>query len=70
MTQTYKTITIQTFRDPEGKPTCRSNEGTCKLLKTAKWGTVAICGWDQYEILQYTEGFQFLKPNDSCPLIK
>ena len=69
-----KTIEIEVFETPDGKPTCASDFRTgkqCKFLLTRKFGTELLCGFtgndDKLEDYKM-DGTGYLKPCESCPL--
>lgn len=65
-----KTITVEVFRDPDGKPTCSSDHKTgkcCGLMLTRKYGSIDFCGWTGEDIER--EG-GFTRPHSLCPIWK
>ena len=78
MTET-KTIEIAVFRDPDGHPTCRSQEGACPMMGARKFGVVEVCmftggdihrrphGADKRDIVRNPED-HYLRPVDGCPV--
>ncbi len=71
-----KTITIQTYTTPDGKPTCArdmSNKEFCVFLGTMRFGTAYICVMGKetdlrgrpMPLAEY-EPMSYLKPCDDC----
>ena len=69
-TKTYKTIQIETFFTPAGKPTCsNSPENTCQFLLLAGWGTRWICSYNNSNLYRGGEGgLGYLICDEECPL--
>jgi hypothetical protein len=68
-----KTIEIEAYKDPKGRPTCAKDfeKGEfCKLLTTYAFGTRYICGFLEEEAFGYESDFDFLKPCEGCPIWK
>jgi hypothetical protein len=66
-----KTIKVEAYRDPEGRPTCAVNfcEGKyCKFYETASFGTVEVCAFDNEIELSRYEGKGYLIPSKKCPI--
>ena len=60
------------YRDTDGKPTCKSNQGTCQFLET-KGHLLRLCYFDKpsfaaLPILGRGDGLGSLIPVEACPL--
>jgi len=68
MTKEQKTITVNCYRTPDGKPTCASDFScgdVCQFHGTTHYGTRDVCMiGDGESIYKYGEGF--MCPTSSC----
>jgi hypothetical protein len=65
----YRTIRIQVYRDPEGRPTCASNfeDGSiCSLLYESRFGTDLGCGALNKPL--FHGDHEFITPLKECPV--
>jgi hypothetical protein len=65
----YRTIRIQVYRDPEGRPTCASNfrDGSlCTFLYFQRFGTEIGCGALSKQVFHDDNGF--ITPLKACPV--
>lgn len=68
-----RTVEVEAFLTPGGKPTCRTREGTCFLLGATHFGTRSVCLLAHASedarnpgILYRYEDDGFLKPHSMC----
>lgn len=67
-----KTITVEVFRDPDGKPTCSLVWGhqSCQWVGSRAMGMKEICLLTGIDLRRVPNGVGFLQPVHSCPLWK
>ena len=68
MTKTFKSIEIEIFETPEGKPTCGRNFETgevCQFLNQIRFGTEGLCLLVNEKI---AFGMGYTEPSPKCHL--
>ncbi len=78
MSNTTKTIKIQAYQTPDGKPTCSADFPSgqfCQFLMTRKFGMEHVCGVANERLERYFDAnlgehgeYTYLKPAKACPL--
>ena len=67
-----RTIEIEVFVDPEGKPICSLEPGKdCQFLRFTHYGTRPVCGFgEQQELYRGMNGIGYIQPSRNCPVSK
>ena len=78
MSNTTKTIKIQTYQTPDGKPTCSVDflgGQFCQFIMTRRFGTEYVCGALSKSLDSYFDPslgedgeYTYLKPAKACPV--
>ena len=64
-----KTIEIEVFVSPDGKPTCCLNvleKKFCRFMMTTRFGTQEICNVTNKELFRDDTGEGWVRPCDGC----
>lgn len=69
MTTEIRTIKIEAYRDPDGRPTCLSDfqeKSMCQFLRFQRFGTLCNCAAACGDVHRDDSGF--LRPVEGCPV--
>lgn len=74
MTTEARTIQVQAYRCPDGKPTCSTERGgeyggqSCPMRSSRNWGVLPdltqFCAWTNADLQRDSAGY--LRPCDGC----
>lgn len=64
-----KTIQVETYTTPDGRPTCgvdAMNNKFCMFYRVRNFGTQGVCAVTSEDVFYYEDGIGYQKPCKGC----